>query len=108
MKNQFIKLLLFMGGAFIVALMLSILLQSCTPVRYVYVDQKDSVVKKQRIIYDNLYVPSPFSFNYGWRVPYYYNPIIIQRRVIVPQRPTIQPNRWYTPQRTLPPRPHRN
>ena len=107
MKQQFIKLLLFMGGAFIVALMLSVLLQSCTPVRYVYVDQKDSVVKKQRVIYDNIYVPSPYSFHYSWGVPYY-RPIIIQRPIVIPQRPTIQPNRWYTPQRTLPSRPHRN
>ena len=74
---------------------------SCTPVRYVYVDQKDSVVKKQRVIYDNLYMPSPFFFNYGWSVPFY-NPIIIQRQrpIVIPQRPvrpTIQPNRWTRP-----------
>ena len=84
---------------------LLLILGSCTPVRYVYVDQKDSVVKKQRVIYDNLYVPSPFFFNYNWGVPYY-NPIIIQRHrpIVVPQRPirpTIQPNRWSRP---LPPR----
>lgn len=84
---------------------------SCTPVRYVYVDQKDSVVKKQRVVYDNLYVPSPFFFNYGWGVPYY-NPIIIQRQrpIVIPRRPIVQPNRWIRPnipQRTLPPRPVR-
>ena len=78
---------------------------SCTPLQYVYVDPKDSVVKKQRVIYDNLYVPAPFFFNYGWGVPFY-NPIIIQRQrpIVVPQRPvrpTIQPNRWNRP---LPPR----
>ena len=67
---------------------LLLVLGSCTPVRYVYVDQKDSVVKKQRIIYDNLYMPSPLFFNYGWGVPFY-NPIIIQRQrpIIIPQRP---------------------
>lgn len=86
-------------------------LASCTPVRYVYVDQKDSVIKKQRVIYDNLYVPSPFFYNYRWGTPYY-NPILIQRQrpIIIPQRPTrpiIQPNRWYVPQRQLPPRPTR-
>ena len=77
---------------------------SCTPVRYVYVDQKDSVVKKQRVIYDNLYMPSPFFFNYGWDVPYY-RPIIIQRHrpIIVPQRPNYRP----APSRQLPPRPSR-
>jgi len=85
---------------------------SCTPVRYVYVDQKDSVVKKQRVVYDDLYVPSPFFFNYGWGVPFY-NPIIIQRQrpIVVPRRPIVQPNRWIkpiTPQRTLPSRVPRN
>jgi hypothetical protein len=89
---------------------------SCTPVRYVYVDQKDSVVKKQRVLYDNLYVPSPFFFNYGWGVPFY-NPIIIQRQIpiVVPRRPIVQPNRWIRPQyrptipqRTLPSRVPRN
>jgi len=93
-----------------------LLLASCTPVQYVYVDQKDSVVKKQRVIYDNLYVPSPLFFNYGWGVPYY-NPIIIQRQrpIVVPRRPIVQPNRWIrpqyrptTPQRTLPSRVPRN
>lgn len=106
MKKQLIKLALFLGGASIIALILSVLLQSCTPVRYVYVDPQDSVVKKQRVVYDNLYVPTPLYFNY-YRTPYYYNPIIIQRQrpIIVPQRPTIPHNRWSRP---LPPRPHRN
>jgi len=81
-----------------------LLLASCTPVQYVYVDQKDSVVKKQRVIYDNIYTPSPFFFNYGWGVPFY-NPIIIhrQRPIVIPQRrPIVIPQR---PQyRPLPPR----
>lgn len=93
---------------FILFLWITMYLASCTPVRYVYVDQKDSVVKKQRVIYDNLYMNLPFIFNYGWGVPYY-RPIIIQRHrpIVVPQRPvrpTIQPNRWTRP---LPPRPSR-
>ncbi len=97
---------------FILFLWATMFLASCTPVRYVYVDQKDSVVKKQRVIYDNLYMPSPFFFNYGWGVPFY-NPIIIQRQrpIVVPRRPIVQPNRWIrpsTPQRTLPPRVPRN
>ena len=83
---------------------------SCTPVRYVYIDQKDSVVKKQRVVYDNLYVPSPFFFNYGWGVPFY-NPIIIQRQrpIVIPQRPTIRQNNGWNrqPIRRLPPRPVR-
>lgn len=93
---------------------LLLVLSSCTPVRYVYVDQKDSVVKKQRVVYDNLYVPSPFFFNYGWGVPYY-NPIIIQTPIAIPRRPMVQPNTWIrpqykpsTPQRPLPPRVPRN
>jgi hypothetical protein len=87
-----------------------VLFSACTPVRYVYVDQKDSVVKKQRVIYDNLYVPSPFFFNYGWGVPFY-NPIIIQRQrpIVIPQRQrTIvfpqRPVRPTIPNRTLPKR----
>ena len=101
MKKQLVKVTLYLGGAFIVALILGIVLQSCTPLQYVYVDPKDSVVKRQRVIYDNLYVPSPLFFNYGWGVPYY-NPIIIQRQrpIVIPQRPvrpTIQPNRWNRP-----------
>ena len=86
---------------------LLLVLGSCTPVKYVYVDQKDSVVKKQRVVYDYLYVPSPLFFNYGWGVPFY-NPIIIpipQRRVVTPQRPIrTQPN-WHRP---MPPRAPRN
>ena len=91
---------------------LLLVLGSCTPVKYVYVDQKDSVVKKQRVVYDYLYVPSPLFFNYGWGVPFY-NPIIIQRQrpIVIPHRPIVQPNRWVrpsTPQRTLPSRVPRN
>ena len=116
MKKQLVKVTLYLGGAFIVALILGIVLQSCTPLQYVYVDPKDSVVKRQRVMYDNLYVPSPLFFNYGWGAPYY-NPIIIQRQrpIVVPRRPIVQPNRWIrpqyrptTPQRTLPSRVPRN
>ncbi len=76
-----------------------LLLNSCTPVQYVYVDPQDSVIRKQRIIYDYQYTPL------------YYNPIIIQRWVMpryqqqrwTPQRPYYRP----TPPRQLPPRPSR-
>jgi hypothetical protein len=76
-----------------------VLLSSCTPVQYVYVHPQDSVIRKQRIIYDFQYTPL------------YYNPIIIQRWVM----PRYQPQRWTpqrtyyrpTPQRQLPPRPSR-
>lgn len=87
-------------------LILFLALVGCTPLQYVYVDPKDSVVKKQRIIYDYQYTPlflepSPF-----------YNPIIIQRWNMpryqlqqrwLPQRPTHR----FVPQRQLPPRPSR-
>jgi hypothetical protein len=106
MRKQLVKVALYLGGAFIVALILGIVLQSCTPLQYVYVDPKDSVVKRQRVIYDNLYVPSPLFFNYGWGAPYY-NPIIIQRQrpIVIPHRPQYRPS---TPQRPLPPRVPRN
>jgi len=82
---------------FIILLFLS----ACAPVRYVYVDPKDPTIKRQRVIYDDLYVPSPLFFNYGWNTPFY-NPIIIQRQrpiVIQPKRP--QPS---TPIRKFEPR----
>jgi hypothetical protein len=80
-------------------------LAGCTPLQYVYVDPKDSVVKKQRIIYDYQYTP----LFYNTRP--YYNPIIIQRWSVprshpqrwIPQRPTHR----FVPQRQLPPRPSR-
>ena len=86
-------------------LFLFLLLVGCTPVQYVYVDQKDSVVKKQRIIYDYQYTPLFYN-----PIPYY-NPIIIQRWSV----PRYQPQRWipqrpthrFVPQRQLPPRPSR-
>jgi len=86
-------------------LFLFLLLVGCTPVQYVYVDQKDSVVKKQRIIYDYQYMPLFYN-----PIPYY-NPIVIQRwsvpryqpQRLIPQRPTHR----FVPQRQLPPRPSR-
>jgi len=92
--------------AFILMLWIIMFVASCTPVRYVYVDQKDSVIKKQRVVYDDIYTPSPFFFNYGWNVPYY-NPFLFQRQrsIIIPQRPYyrhITPRPYYRP---TPPRP---
>ena len=73
-----------------------VLFSACTPVRYVYIDPKDStnlVEVKKRIIYDNVYAPSvfPFSYNYMWNGFPYYNPIIIRTPI------RIQPNNRYTP-----------
>ena len=84
-------------------LVLLILLASCTPVRYVYIDPKDSVIREQKIIYDNIFLPSPLPY-YSWfwydRVPYYI-PFIVQPRtnIITPQtppfynRPSLPPHR---------------
>lgn len=82
--------------AFILMLWIVMFVASCTPVRYVYVDQKDSVVRKQRVVYDNIFAPSPFLFNYGWGFPYY-NPFIFQRQrpIIIQQRPIVIPQRPY-------------
>jgi len=92
MKNeQPTKEGLIFGGFIFVLLVILFLLNSCTPVKYVYVDPQDSVIKKQRVIYDNIYTPSPFIFNYGWGFPYpLYRPVIIQRHrpIVVPHRPT--------------------
>lgn len=96
MKQLFTILLIILGFA------------SCTPVRYVYIDPKDSVVKKQRIYYDFNYVP---IYNYWWYRPYY-NPVIIQRQrpIVIPQRPQ-QPKMPPRPSRFGPlaptPRPHK-
>lgn len=85
--------------AFILMLWLTMFLASCTPVQYVYVDPQDSVVRKQRVIYDYQYTP------------FYYNPIIIQRwftpryrpQYWAPQRPSY---RFNSP-RQVPSRPSR-
>ena len=90
---------------YLIILLATLLLIGCTPVKYVYIDPKDSVVKKQRIIYDYQYTPLFFN-----SIPYY-NPIIIQRW----NTPRYQPQRWipqrpthrFVPQRQLPPRPSR-
>jgi hypothetical protein len=87
-------------------LVLLILLASCTPVRYVYVDPKDSVIREQRVIYDNIFV-QPVVPYYSWiwynTVPYY-NPVIVQPRrpIIVPQRPPIYDRTPIPPRREEP------
>lgn len=68
---------------------------SCTPVKYVMVDPKDStklVEVRKRIIYDDEYYHIPMYFNYN--LTPYYNPIIIRRyntpRIQI-QRPSFRP-----------------
>ena len=68
---------------------------SCTPVRYVMIDPKDStkmVEVRKRVIYDDVYLHTPLYFNY-WNTPYYRTPIIIH------QAPIRIPQNRYTPQR---------
>jgi hypothetical protein len=84
-------------------LILLVLLASCTPVRYVYVDPKDSVVRRQRVLHDNLFIPTPLFYNnWFWynQVPYY-RPIVVQPRrpVRIPQRPYPQIRPSLPPQR---------
>jgi hypothetical protein len=88
---------------FILFLWVVMFLSSCTPVRYVYIHPKDSVVVKQRVVYDNIYVPQINYFG-NWIRPYY-NPIIIR----VPQRQSrysnrVAPQRPSIPNRPLPKR----
>lgn len=71
-------------------LLLILLLASCEPVRYVYVNPKDStklIEIRKRIVYDDYYINTrmPLIFNNGiYNVPFY-NPIIIQRNRPVPR-----------------------
>ena len=72
------------------AVLLIIFVAGCTPVRYVMVDPKDStklVEVRKRIIYDDYHMSTPYPLynNYWW----WYNnrPIVIQRPIVVPQRP---------------------
>jgi hypothetical protein len=94
---------------FILFLWTVMFLASCTPVRYVYIDPKDSVVRKQRVIVDydftpfNFYTPLPFYFGRP-----FYNPVIIQRQrpIIIPQRPYYRPTTprpYYRPAPSRPP-----
>ena len=87
MKQQFLKLALYLGGALIVALILGVILQSCTPVQYLIVDPKDStkmVEVRKRVIYDDVYLHTPIYFNY-WNTPYYRPIIIHQAPIRIPQ-----------------------
>jgi len=73
----------------IMAILLIGMFVSCS-VRYVYVDPKDSVVKRQRVVYDNYIAPSPF-YDPFFR-PYFWGPrpiIVVPRNQ--PQRPGFGP-----------------
>ena len=85
MKNLLLAAILLLGIA------------SCTPVRYVMIDPKDStkvVEIRKRVIYDDTYLHTPLYFNY-WGSPYYrfnYSP-----RIVVPIQPPVRPMPHYMP-----------
>ena len=62
MKTQLTKLLLFLGGAFIVALILGMVLQSCTPVRKVNVHSHRNYYERHRA---NTYTSPTWVPGYG-------------------------------------------
>lgn len=69
-------------GAFVLVLFIV----SCVPVRYVYVDPKDSVIREQRIIQSTIYTQFPLFFN-----RYTVYPPVPHPRFIVPMRPQYAP-----------------
>lgn len=76
MKNLLLVAILLLGIA------------SCTPVKYVIMDPKDStklVEVRKRVIYDDVYLHTPIYFNY-WNTPYYRPIIIHQAPIRIPQR----------------------
>ena len=70
----------------IIVLFLFLFSFGCTPIRYVYIDQTDSVIKRQRIIYNYQYVNPPLYHGFNFYLRPYYNPFIIDRTVITPRR----------------------
>jgi hypothetical protein len=67
------------------ALFIIVMFATCTPVRYVYIDPKDSIVREQRIIHSDIYLSTPLYFDY-YR-PYY----IPVPKIVVP----VHPNAYY-------------
>ena len=87
---------------YLVILFISLFVVSCTTVKYVIIDPKDStqlIEVRKRILYDDYHMVNPYPLynNYWW---YNSRPIIIQRPQPQPHRPNFGP---------LPPtpRPHR-
>jgi hypothetical protein len=68
---------------FLMLLWVAMFIASCTPIRYVYVDPKDSTIHKQRVIYNDIYLSTPLYFDY-YRP--YYIPI---PKIVVPINPNI-------------------
>ena len=96
MKNLLLAVFLLLG------------IVSCTPVKYVMIDPKDStklIEVRKRILYDDYYMDSPIFYNY-WMNPYYRTPIIIHQPIRIPQRPVRPqpPSRNQAPIRKFEPR----
>jgi hypothetical protein len=93
MKNQLVKLALFLGGAVIVALILGAVLQSCTPVRITEVYTTDSTGKTTKTV--TKYYPQ----NEGYSVqpdihvittPLFYNRVSVPVFVPIYRTPAIR------------------
>ena len=79
---------------YLVILFISLFVVSCTTVKYVIIDPKDStqlIEVRKRILYDDYHMANPYPLynNYWW----WYNsrPIIIQRPQPQPHRPNFGP-----------------
>jgi hypothetical protein len=100
---------------FLAILWFAMLINSCTPVKYVMIDPKDSsslIEIRKRIIYEDVYEPQmPLYFYNG----IYNRPFIIQRPIVIPSRPVIHYDRNYARpfipngnyRQSMPPRPPR-
>ena len=89
-KLKLVKANLEVLKKYLAILIITLFVSSCTTVKYVMIDPKDStklVEVRKQVIYDNYYTPTfPLLFSSYW----WYNsrPIIIQRQpIVVPQRP---------------------
>jgi len=82
MKAKYQKILLIVGLTLLLALLLT--LSSCTPVKYVMIDAKDStklIEVRKRIIYQDVYqhsITPSYFYNNIYPIPYYM-PIVIPR-----------------------------
>ena len=91
---------------FIAFLWIAMFISSCTPIKYVMIDSKDStklVEVRKRIIYENYYdLHTPLYFNYGYYSRPYYNHIDTHTPIRFQQRQIIQQPRYYQPRYVRP------
>ena len=83
---------LVIGGLLILLALILFAMVGCAPVRYVYIDPKDSTVRKQRIEYEDVHIPLYFNYNWYSRPYYYYQPqriiVTVPRNQSLPPRPS--------------------